>query len=249
MHLKRYFIELSYKGTNYFGWQIQPNAITIQEKINQALTRINHNQPLNIVGCGRTDTGVHASKYFAHVDMEIKLELDVLLFKLNGMLPSDIVLHKIWEVPNDLHARFSAKSRTYHYYIHQQKDAFINDTSALFAHELDLDIMNEAGEFLKTRQNFKSFSKVPSEKSNYLCELTFAKWTRINDHQIQFTITANRFLRNMVRAIVGTMLDLGQHKITLDQFKEIVAEQDRNKAGKSALAGGLFLADIEYDED
>jgi tRNA pseudouridine38-40 synthase len=247
MQVKRYFIQLAYKGTNYFGWQIQPNAITVQENIMQAIAQINRNKPVKVTGCGRTDTGVHASKYFAHVDMMLPMELEKFTFKLNCMLPADIVIQKISEVPNDLHSRFSATSRTYHYHIHQFKDPFLNETSWQLLAPLDVALMNEGGKFLLTQTNFKSFSKTPSNGSNYTCELTEAVWTE-KDGRLQFTISANRFLRNMVRAIVGTLVKLGSGKISLDTFKEIVQNQDRRLAGKSAPACGLFLTDIIYPD-
>lgn len=247
MSVKRYFIQLAYKGTNYFGWQIQPNAITVQEKLNQALTQINHQEAVKVTGCGRTDTGVHALKYFAHADMAVNMELEKFMFKLNCMLPPDIVIQNIQVVPDDLHSRFSATSRTYHYHIHQKKDPFLTETSWQLTANLDLDKMNAACAYFMTQENFKSFSKTPSNKSNYTCTLTEAKWDA-NQDKLQFTISANRFLRNMVRAIVGTLVELGSGKITLDEFKTIVQSQDRRQAGKSAPACGLFLADIIYPE-
>ncbi len=245
MDEKRYFIQLAYKGTDFFGWQIQPNAITVQQVLGEALQKINRGKPVKLTGCGRTDTGVHASCFFAHVNLAIDLPLDKLTFKLNCMLPESIAVQEIKAVAADLHARFSATARTYHYFIHSVKNPFLAETSWHLKKKLDLDLMNTACQQLFNRKNFKCFSKTISGDSSFECDVMQAEWTA-TANGYQFTIKANRFLRNMVRAIVGTMVDVGTGKITLDEFNAILNSEDRNKAGTSAPAQGLFLVQIDY---
>lgn len=242
----RVFIKLAYKGTNFFGWQIQPNHRSIQSEIETALTKINHQKEIKIVGCGRTDTGVHASEYFAHADLNLPIPLKDLKFKLNNMLDCDIVINDIIEVNDDAHARFDAIKRTYHYFIHENKDPFVNDISWQRSGELDIKRMNEACLLLLKHEDFECFSKVKTETHTFLCNITNAAWIKSNKGYI-FTITSNRFLRNMVRAIVGTMIDLGEGKISIDDFQEILNSKNRSEAGKSVPARGLFLAKIDYD--
>lgn len=243
--MQRYFMHLSYKGTNYFGWQVQPNQISVQEEIEAALTALNSNQKIGITGCGRTDTGVHASKYYAHFDFSTELSTDDLTYKLNTMLPRDIAIHKIYKVGNEAHARFDATSRTYHYFIHFLKDPFLDEISLQHNRQLDIEIMNKAGLMLKNHQDFECFSKVKTDVSNFNCEVSNAVWIP-SEKGIIFSITANRFLRNMVRAIVGTMLEVGEAKISLDDFQKILNSKNRSEAGLSVPAKGLFLADIQY---
>lgn len=245
MKEKRYFIKLAYKGTDFFGWQVQPNAITVQGELGNVLQKINKGNPVKIVGCGRTDTGVHASDFFAHIDLDTQLKTEILQHKLNCMLPNSIAILDIIEVASDLHARFSATSRTYHYFIHSKKNAFIGETSWFFKQELDINKMNEACQLLFTRKNFKCFSKTITGVSSFECDVTEAKWTKTNDGY-QFTIQANRFLRNMVRAIVGTMVEIGTNKITIDDFERILDSQNRSSAGTSVPPQGLFLVKIDY---
>lgn len=246
--MKRYFIKLSYKGTHFFGWQIQPNATTIQEKLNEALTKLNGGQSVMVTGCGRTDTGVHASEYYAHVDLERDLNPEQTVFKLNCMLPEDVAVQAFFQVPLDLHSRFSATARTYHYFIHKAKNPFLAEISWLNRQELSIETMNDAGKLLCQTENFKSFSKNSTAPTTYICNVHLANW-KTSEHGYIFTIKANRFLRNMVRAIVGTMVDLGEGKINLTDFQEIITSQDRSLAGQSAPAHGLFLAKIDYDND
>jgi tRNA pseudouridine38-40 synthase len=241
----RYFIEFAYKGTNYHGWQIQPNAITVQETLTNALSTILQ-IPIELVGAGRTDTGVHASQMFAHFDYENNLENGILIFKLNSFLPKDIAVRAIHKVAFDAHARFDAKSRTYHYYIHSAKNPFQSDDSWYFSGKLNLDAMNKACEILKATTNFECFSKVHTDVATFDCEVTEAKWEKTSQNELLFTITANRFLRNMVRAIVGTMINIGLEKVSLLQFIEILESNDRKKAGFSAPAHGLFLTKVNY---
>ncbi len=240
----RYFLELSYAGTNYHGWQSQPNARTVQETIEKALgllLRI----PVKIVGAGRTDTGVHARQMFAHFDVEKAINPEDLTYKLNSFLPSDIAIQKIHPVTDDAHARFDAMARSYQYFIHRYKNPFLNETSWYLAKDLDVDLMNQAAKILLNYKDFKSFSKTHTDVKTYLCDVRRAEW-QIVDNQLVFNITADRFLRNMVRAIVGTLVDVGLHKIAIDDFKQIIESRDRSNAGFSVPAKGLFLTEIVY---
>ncbi|MFT5821919.1 MAG: tRNA pseudouridine38-40 synthase [Crocinitomix sp.] len=248
MSEQRYFLKLSYKGTHFFGWQIQPNAITVQEHIEDALKKMNRNKKVKVMGCGRTDTGVHASEFYAHFEMNSDWDDATFAYKLNCMIPDDIAIHEVTKVPADLHARFSATSRTYHYFIHNDKNAFLNETSWLARLELDLDKMNAACEVLINHKNFKCFSKTITGISSFNCDVTKAQWTK-SPEGYRFTIQANRFLRNMVRAIVGTMVDIGTDKIDLKAFQQILDSQERSKAGLSVPPQGLFLVKVDYDND
>ncbi len=248
MKAQRYFLKLSYKGTHFFGWQIQPNAITVQEMLNIALQKLNRGEPVKTTGCGRTDTGVHASDFYAHFDVAIDLDEETFKFKLNCMLPPSIAILAVYKVPSDLHARFSATSRTYHYFIHAEKNPFLEEESWFLPHELNLDDMNKACELLITHKNFKCFSKTITELSSFECEVTAAKWIK-TETGYTFTITANRFLRNMVRAIVGTTVEVGKGNKTVFDFQSIIASQNRDFAGKSAPAQGLFLSKVTYAND
>lgn len=248
MSEQRYFLKLSYKGTHFFGWQTQPNAITVQENIASALKKMNRNKEIKVTGCGRTDTGVHASEFYAHFEMKVDWDTETFAYKLNCMLPEDIAIQKVIKVPEDVHSRFSATSRTYHYLIHKNKDPFLYEKSWLLRPELDLDIMNAACELLINHKNFKCFSKTITGISSFKCDVTEAHWTNTPDGY-RFTIQANRFLRNMVRAIVGTMVEIGIHNIDLDAFQKILDSKERSKAGLSVPAQGLFLVKVDYDND
>ncbi len=240
----RYFIQFSYKGTNYHGWQIQPNAVTIQEKLNRAVTTI-LSQNIELVGAGRTDTGVHASQMFAHFDTDKTFGISTTIFKLNSFLPKDIAVQKIIAVHPDAHARFDATERTYHYFLHQQKDPFLDEKSYYFNQELDVEEMNKAAKLLLGFTDFQCFSKVHTDVNTFNCKIISAFWSQ-NNHQLQFTITADRFLRNMVRAIVGTLISVGLHKISIEDFIKIIENKDRSQAGFSVPAQGLFLTEIKY---
>lgn len=246
METQRYLIELAYNGQEFFGWQIQPKQISVQETIEQALSKLFNGQKIDIVGCGRTDTGVHAKQYLAHVDLPVKWDEEVLTYKLNRILPDSIVIYQIQKTHPDFHARFNAKARTYRYFIHSQKDPFIQGTSLYFTKELDLDKMNEAGLLLLGKKDFTSFSKLHTDVFTNICTVSLAKWTRVDNHTIFFEITADRFLRNMVRAIVGTLLEVGEGKITPKDVAIILAKNDRCEAKMSVPAHGLFLWKIEY---
>ena len=244
--MKRYFIELSYNGAPFNGWQIQPDAPTIQEELEKALSTILRTKT-NIVGCGRTDSGVHASAFFAHFESDEKLDFDSLTFKLNCMISREVAVHRVFEVSPDLHARFSATARTYNYFINQVKDAFIFNQSWFMHANLDMESMNSACEHLIGKQDFTSFSKLHTQTRTNMCTVTKAEWTR-SGSKLKFEITADRYLHNMVRSIVGTTIDVGKGKISPEEFKLIIEAKDRQKAGTSVPAQGLFLAKIEYPD-
>lgn len=242
--MPRFFIHLAYRGTNYNGWQAQPNGVTVQEELNTALSTVLRTQ-IETMGCGRTDTGVHASSFYAHFDCETPFERDWLIFKLNQLLSPDIAIYDITEVEVGAHVRFDATLRTYKYYIHTKKDPFLQDISWYTHFQLDLDVMSEASDILLKTSDFASFCKGGSEHKTTKCRLAACRWER-DEHRITFTISADRFLRNMVRSIVGTSVDLGRGKITLEAFNEIVQLKDRSRAGTSAPAHGLFLSAVNY---
>lgn len=241
----RYFIELAYKGTNYHGWQYQPDADSVQETLNKALSLLLKKE-IDIVGAGRTDTGVHAKKMYAHFDYETEIDSKKLTQKLNSFLPKDIVIFDIIKVANEAHARFDATKRTYEYHIHTFKDAFVNEGSWLHQLPLDLDRMNEACQVLFKHRDFECFSKTNSDVRTFNCIIYEANWQQ-NGNQLVFTIAADRFLRNMVRAIVGTMINIGLGKINLEDFEKIIESKDRGQAGFSVPAHGLYLTQIEYE--
>jgi len=242
----RYFIQLSYKGTNYHGWQIQPNAISVQEVLVKAFSTILREE-IEITGAGRTDTGVHAINFNAHFDSSIENlhSDDKFIFKLNSFLPKDIAVHKIISVTNEAHARFDATNRTYNYFIHQKKDPFLLESSSFVPQDLDLEAMNKASNLLFSFTDFTSFSKLHTDVKTNNCKITEAFWRQEN-HKLIFTISADRFLRNMVRAIVGTLLEVGKHKLTISDFTQIIESKNRSKAGVSVPAQGLFLSSIDY---
>lgn len=244
--MKRYFFFISYDGCNYAGWQIQPDQISVQKVIEDKLSMLHGNTSVDVVGCGRTDSGVHASAFVFHVDLSLKLPLDTIKYKLNGMLPDDIAVHDVFEVEPSSHARFDAVERTYHYFIHQQKNPFLTNYSYYIKRNIDIDKMNEAAQFLIGRKDFTSFSKLHTDVKNNFCDLKSAKFERLKNGQIKFEITANRFLRNMVRATVGTLLEVGYGKITPEDVIEILNLKNRNDAGVSVPGHALFLAGINY---
>ena len=245
---KRYFIYFSYKGTAYHGWQIQPNGISVQEVLTQALSTILRTE-LEIVGAGRTDTGVHAKLMVAHFDVENELlsEFD-LVAKLNSFLPNDIAVFKIVEVQPNAHARFDAISRRYEYHVVMGKNVFRNELTARDCGQLDFDSMNAAANTLKEYRDFTSFSKLHTDAKTNNCVITHAEWAQQGDEWV-FTIQADRFLRNMVRAIVGTLFEVGRHKMTVDEFRTVIEAKNRCKAGASVPALGLYLVDIQYPND
>ncbi len=242
--LQRYFLQIAYKGTAYHGWQMQNDAISVQEAITKVLRTILRTPELEVVGCGRTDTGVHASEYYLHFDGPDVLPQNA-VFRFNQMLPHDIAVYRCLNVAHNAHARFDATSRTYWYHIHQQKAPFLKDQSAYIQGHLNVEKMNQAGRMLCSYRNFKSFSKVNTDVKTFICDLSEAYWVQ-NKNRLRFVITADRFLRNMVRAIVGTLIDVGKGRTDLDELKQIVEGKNRGLAGTSAPACGLYLARIKY---
>jgi len=244
--VQRYFLQLSYKGSRYFGWQRQPNEISVQEVLEKALSTVLR-EDIAVVGAGRTDTGVHASFYVLHFDVSNEIqEPEKLVYHLNRFLPGDIAVQNIKKVNNDFHARFSAASRTYKYFISTVKDPFNTETCYQFTIPLDVEKMNEAAKTLFEYTDFTSFAKLHTDVKTNNCKIFQAEWER-NDNQLVFTIKADRFLRNMVRAIVGTLLEIGKGKITGDDFRSIIEMKNRGAAGTSAPPQGLFLVDIGYN--
>lgn len=244
----RYFFQLSYKGTNYHGWQIQPNAISVQEVLTKSFSTVLREE-IEITGAGRTDTGVHASYFIAHFESENTnlVSDEKFLFKINSILPKDIAVSNIKLVKQYAHARFDATSRTYHYFIHNKKDPFLLESSYYLPKDLNIDLMNKACSILFNYTDFTSFSKLHTDVKTNNCKITEAFWLQ-DEHKIKFTITADRFLRNMVRAIVGTMIDIGLGKLVLDEFVQIIESKNRSEAGVSVPAQGLFLSNITYDK-
>lgn len=255
----RYFITFSYDGTNYHGWQIQPNGNSVQEELQKALSTLLR-QEIAVVGAGRTDAGVHARMMVAHFDVNSQFTIhnsqlsdcDQLVYKLNKILPQDIAVQKIEAVADDMHARFSATSRTYHYFVHMQKDPFERAYSWRIPYKIDIDKMNEAAKVLLGTHDFTSFSKTNTDTKTNICTVTEARWERVVSPDGEpsgtwrFTITANRFLRNMVRAVVGTLVEVGRGKMTIDDLRQVIDQKDRCKAGESVPGNALFLVDIKY---
>jgi tRNA pseudouridine38-40 synthase len=242
----RYFLKLSYNGKDYHGWQNQPNAISVQEVIEKSLsTLLNDNTA--IVGAGRTDAGVHAKQMFAHFDTDILFEVEDLIFKLNSFLPKDIAIQDIFEVKPDAHARFHALSRAYLYRISLNKDVFNFNESYYLKQRLDLDKMNKATKILLDYKDFQCFSKSQTDVNTYNCDIMVAQWQIVNN-ELQFNIKADRFLRNMVRAIVGTLLNVGLGKLEVEDLHTIIKSKNRSEAGFSVPAHGLYLTEIIYPE-
>lgn len=251
----RYFIDLAYDGTNYHGWQIQPNGTTVQQVLQDALTTILR-APHSIIGAGRTDTGVNASHMVAHFDSDTPVDCANLVSRANRFLPQDIVIHRIRPVRDDAHARFSATSRTYHYYLSAVRQPFHRQHTCYFPQSLDFEAMNAACELLLRCTDFTSFSKLHTDTKTNNCHILCARWqpfvhpeTTDDGTNYRFTIQADRFLRNMVRAVVGTLLEVGQHHITLSDLQRIIDQKDRCAAGQSVPGHALFLADITYPAD
>ncbi len=245
--MPRYFIRISYKGTSYHGWQVQPNATSVQEKLNYALSTFLR-EPIESIGAGRTDTGVHASYFVAHFD-SVKDDLQSssnLIHKINCILPADITAYSIKRVDDSANARFDAISRTYNYFLHTTKNSYINDYSYHFKGQLNVERIKEALPILFDHTDFTSFSKLHTDVKTNNCTITRAEWIEYAPNQYVFVIQADRFLRNMVRAIVGTLLEVGKGKITPEQVHDIICGKDRALAGTSAPSQGLFLAKIDY---
>jgi tRNA pseudouridine38-40 synthase len=243
--MQRYFLELAYDGTDFFGWQRQTNEISVQEVIEDALSKLYSNTPVKVVGCGRTDTGVHARHYILHVDLPEIEDTEKFVFKLNRMLPNSIVFNKAVPVSADSHARFDATQRTYRYFIHQNKNPFKQKHSWYVPQALDFSKMNEAAKLLVGKKDFTSLSKLHTDVKTNICDVKKAEWI-ITEDAIYFEIVADRFLRNMVRATVGTLIDVGHGKIASEQINEILEAKDRQAASTSVPAHGLFLWEINY---
>lgn len=241
----RYFITFSYDGTAYHGWQIQPHSVTVQEELQKALSTLMR-KPMEVVGAGRTDTGVHARKMIAHFDHDEVLDCSQLVYKLNKLLPRDIAVHHVEPVADDMHARFSAKSRTYHYYVHLDKNPFLRSYSWQVYGNPDFELMNRAARVLMEYKDFTSFSKVNTDTKTNDCTITEARWDRVGEDQWRFTVTANRFLRNMVRAIVGTLMEVGRRRMTIEQLRSVIEAKDRCRAGDSVPGNALFLVEVLY---
>ena len=242
----RYFIDISYDGSNYHGWQIQPNADTVQHQINLAFSTI-LNEEINVLGAGRTDTGVHAKKMIAHFDTNQTIDFEKFKYRINGFLKNDISLNDIYKVKEDAHARFSAISRTYEYCVSRTKNPF-SVNSYFLTKNLDVESMKKACKFLHGNHDYTSFAKLHSENYTNNCEVYIANWKE-DETSLVFTIKANRFLRNMVRAIVGTLIEVGEGKISFSDIETILLLKDRAKAGYSVPANGLSLIDIEYPKE
>lgn len=242
----RFFIELSYNGKAYHGWQNQPNAISVQEVLEKALSTL-LNTDIAIMGAGRTDAGVHASQMFAHFDYDGDFKSIDIVYKLNSFLPKDIAVADVFKVQSDIHARFHATERTYHYKISTSKNVFDYDFAYQVQLPIDVEAMNEACKILFKYKDFQCFSKSNTDVKTYNCDIKEAYWTKQNE-QLIFTITADRFLRNMVRAIVGTMLNVGLGKMKSETLHAIIASKNRSEAGFSVPAHGLYLVKIAYPE-
>ncbi len=241
----RYFLQFSYFGKYYHGWQNQPNAITVQQVLEEKMSVI-LGESIDLVGAGRTDAGVHAKQMYAHFDIEKDIEdKKDLLFRVNAFLPDDIAVQSIIEVQEDAHARFDAITRTYEYWVTQEKNPFLIDASYLVKKVLDVNAMNKAAKVLFEYNDFECFSKSNTDVRTFLCDIKYAKWVKVDD-KLVFTIQADRFLRNMVRAIVGTLLDVGLGKNSVENVNTIIKSKDRSKAGASVPANGLYLTKVTY---
>ena len=240
----RYFITFSYDGGRYHGWQIQPNGVSVQEKLEWALSTLLREE-ISVTGAGRTDAGVHARMMVAHFDAP-ELDCEQLAYKLNRLLPQDIAVQRVEAVSDEMHARFSAKWRTYHYYIHTRKDPFLRAYSCEIHYPLDFAAMNEAGRRLMGYDDFGAFCKSGADVKTTLCQVTKAEWVQTSPTTWYFEITANRFLRNMVRAVVGTLIDVGRGRLSIEEFCKVIEGKQRTEAGESMPGNALFLEDIVY---
>lgn len=249
--MQRYFLFFSYDGTAYHGWQIQPNGSSVQETLMKAVRTLLRQSDIQVIGAGRTDTGVHAHLMAAHFDSEQPVDTDWLHEKLNRILPKDIAIIRVCPVRERAHARFDACARTYYYYVHTVKSPFLRNYSLhLVGHILpDFEKMNRAAAILPEYKDFTSFSKLHTDAKTNLCDVSLARWVRLNETEWRFEITANRFLRNMVRAIVGTLFDVGYGRLDIDGFRRVIKGKDRCIAGSSVPAHALFLENIVYPED
>ena len=243
----RYFIEIAYNGKNYFGWQRQPEQISVQQVLEETISTLLR-KDIKLTGAGRTDTGVHAKQLFVHFDFDEIENFDEFIFRMNSFLPKDISVKNIFKVTEDAHARFDAIEREYEYLISLEKDPFLQDFAFQINNKPALDLMNQAAEMLLTHRDFQCFSRSKTDVKTYNCTIVKAFW-KATDNKLIFTIAADRFLRNMVRAIVGTLLDVGYGKTTLEDFKAILKSKSREEAGASAPAHGLYLTKVVYPDN
>lgn len=242
---QRYFVYFCYDGTGYHGWQAQPNGNSVQAEMERALATLLRGD-IRVTGAGRTDAGVHARMMVAHFDFDGDVDTVQLAYRLNRLLPRDISVDKVDRVGQDMHARFSAKWRTYHYYVHLRKDPFCRAYSCRIPYELDFARMNEAARMLLEYDDFKAFCKSHTDVKTTICNVVDARWVKDGDYNWHFVIRADRFLRNMVRAVVGTLVDVGRHRMTVDEFRGVIDGRKRTDAGESMPACALFLENIEY---
>lgn len=249
MGVSRIFIELSFDGRAFHGWQRQPGARTVQEELERALgVCARAGAPVPVVGCGRTDAGVHASYFVAHADADLAALSEPLLARLNGLLPPDVAVSGVHAVGDRAHARFSAAERTYRYFLHAYKDPFLTGRSTRLYKEPDSDAIRRAAHLLVRKGDFGAFCRTGGNSSTTLCDVRRAVWNEVGPGKWEFEIAADRFLRNMVRAVVGTLLEVGQGRRSVDEFAAVLASGDRRQAGKSAASDGLYLADVVYPE-
>lgn len=244
--MSRYFLKLGYRGAPFHGWQIQPNATSVQEEVEVALSTVLR-VPTSIVGAGRTDTGVNARIMYAHFDFDGELpDKGKMLVSLNRLVGRDIAIYDIIPVPDDAHARFDAIERTYRYFVSFKKTPFFYPLSWHCPHRLDIDKMNEAAKLLLETDDFTSFAKLHSDAKTNICNVSKAEWKMEDENMAVFTITADRFLRNMVRAVVGTLVEVGRGRMSLDEFRKVIKRKDRGAAGQSMPGEALFLWDVKY---
>ena len=243
--IMRYFITLGYDGTDFHGWQIQPNGNSVQEELQKALSTLMR-QPMEVVGAGRTDAGVHARQMVAHFDSDSAVDCQQLTYRLNRIVPRSMAVYKVEKVADDMHARFSAKRRTYRYFVHTRKDPFPRHYSYQLPYSLDFNQMNKAACILLDYSDFGAFCKSHSDVKTTICKVTAAKWHQTAPDEWYFEISADRFLRNMVRAVVGTLMDVGRGRLSLEEFRGVIEGRKRTAAGESMPGNALFLEKVEY---
>ena len=241
----RYFITLAYDGTDFHGWQIQPNGNSVQEELQKALTTLLR-MPVEVVGAGRTDAGVHARQMVAHFDSDSAVDCQQLTYRLNRIVPRSMAVYKVEKVADDMHARFSAKRRIYRYFVHTRKDPFLRHYSYQLPYSLDFNQMNKAACILLDYSDFGAFCKSHSDVKTTICKVTAAKWHQTAPDEWYFEISADRFLRNMVRAVVGTLMDVGRGRLSLEEFRGVIEGRKRTAAGESMPGNALFLEKVEY---
>lgn len=245
--MSRYFIHLAYNGANYCGWQTQPELPTVQLTFEEALSTLLR-EKIAVVGCGRTDTGVHASDFYAHFDSESEINGEQLTFKLNSYLPADLAVYEVFKVKDNAHARFDATARTYQYHVSDRRLPFRQGLYSRIYFSPDIQAMNEGAKVLMEYEDFTSFAKLHTQVKTNICHLSMAHWDTVGE-ELVFTIRSNRFLRNMVRSVTGTLLDVGRGKLSIDDLRRIIEQKDRCAAGVSMPPQGLFLTKVDYNFD